>query len=212
MLFKPYLMFDFDGTLADSLKLGMVVANNLSRRHNYPPLTESDIESFRGIPLKEVFKRLRLPFYKLPFFVHQVKMEMSKHLDELQPFPDIPETLQALRDAGIPMSLLTSNSNKVVLPFLEKHGMDVFERYVCDVGLFRKSRALRKELKRQEVKARNPVYIGDEQRDISAAKHIRIPVIAVTWGFHPRHILEKQNPEYLIDRPRDLINLVGIGN
>lgn len=210
MLYKPYLMFDFDGTLADSLKLGLVIANDLSHRYDYPPLTESDIDSFRSIPLKEVFKRFRLPFYKLPLFVHQVKLELSKRLDELQPFPDIPKTLQTLASAGIPMSLLTSNSHSNVMPFLQKHGIDVFDWYVCDVGLFRKYRALGKQLKRQEIKARNPVYIGDELRDIRAAKHNHIPIISVTWGFHSRYLLEKQNPEYLIDRPRDLIDLVGI--
>lgn len=211
MLNRPYLMFDFDGTLADSINLGMIIANNLSRRCGYPPLTEEDIGSFRGMSLKEAFKWLRLPFYKLPFFVHQVKLELSKHIDDLMPFAEIPETLRTLQAAGIPMSLLTSNSHANVMPFLKKHEMDVFDWYVCDVGLFRKSQALSTQLKRKEAEERNPVYIGDEQRDIRAAKHNHIPIISVTWGFHPRSMLEKLNPEYLIDRPRDLLEIVGIG-
>ncbi|MBM4402963.1 MAG: HAD hydrolase-like protein [Candidatus Cloacimonetes bacterium] len=212
MLNRPYLIFDFDGTLADSIKLGLTIANDLSHRYGYPPLTEEDIDKFRGLPLIEAFKHLQLPFYQLPFFVRQVKLELSKRLGDLQPFPDIPEVLQTLQRAGIPMSMLTSNSYANVMPFLIKHGMDVFDWYVCDVGLFRKSRALTKQIKRREIGDRNPVYIGDEQRDIRAAKHNHIPVISVTWGLHPRSLLEKLNPEYLIGRPRDLIDIVGIGS
>jgi phosphoglycolate phosphatase len=205
---KPYLLFDFDGTLADSLSLGLCIVNDLSDHFGYHPVTPEEMEILRGQSLTAVFKRLHLPIYKLPFFVHNVKAELTKRLSELKPFAGIPEVLDELKAKDIPMALLTSNSINNVLPFLKKYGMNVFDWFEVDVGLFNKSHALAKQLKRKEISTCKPIYIGDEVRDIKAAKHTHLPIISVTWGFQPRSLLEKLHPEYLVDTPLELLEVI----
>jgi phosphoglycolate phosphatase len=204
---NPYLLFDFDGTLADSLSLGLRIVNDLSERIGYKPISQDEMEVLRGQPITAVFKRLHLPIYKLPMFIHHVKTELTKRLSELQPFDELPEVLNKFKQAGISMALLSSNSINNILPFLKKFDMEVFEWYDCDVGLFNKSRALHKQTQRPEIKFMQPVYIGDELRDIRAAKSNRIPIVSVTWGFQPKYLLEKNHPDYLVDTPKELTDL-----
>ena len=52
------------------------------------------------------------------------------------------------------------------------------------------------------------VYIGDEERDIAACKKCKISIIAVTWGFDSKELLEKNNPHYLADTPKELLEII----
>ncbi|MFZ1324135.1 MAG: HAD hydrolase-like protein, partial [Candidatus Saccharimonadales bacterium] len=57
------------------------------------------------------------------------------------------------------------------------------------------------------LKRKDTVYIGDETRDIQAARMAFIRAVSVTWGFNTRRILEKQRPAYLIDTPEELLSI-----
>ena len=57
------------------------------------------------------------------------------------------------------------------------------------------------------LKRRETVYVGDETRDVQAARFALIKVVSVTWGFNTKEILRKQRPYYLIDEPKQLLNL-----
>lgn len=52
------------------------------------------------------------------------------------------------------------------------------------------------------------IYVGDETRDVEAAKKVGVKVIAVTWGINSEKILRKQNPDYLIVKPKELIEVL----
>ena len=62
-------------------------------------------------------------------------------------------------------------------------------------------------LKEKNFSNGDMVYVGDEVRDIKAAKKARVRVIAVTWGLNSRKILEKEHPDYLVDRPQELLKI-----
>ena len=49
------------------------------------------------------------------------------------------------------------------------------------------------------------VYIGDGEVDIATAKNANLPMVAVTWGFRDRAVLEKLCPDAIIDRPCELV-------
>ena len=58
------------------------------------------------------------------------------------------------------------------------------------------------------LKAEEMLYIGDEIRDIKAAKKAGIAVAAVTWGFNSRESLAAEKPDYLLDRPEDFLQFL----
>lgn len=202
-----YLLFDFDGTIADSFKLGLAIINELSFKYGYTTVSEEELNEMKGLPVFAILKRLHLPFYKIPFFAHEVKISLNAKLGELCPIAGIPEVLQKLKSNNIPMALLTSNSIDNVIPFLDKFEMNVFNWFDCDVGLFNKSRHIHKQIIKRKLMDYNCIYIGDEVRDIKAARECNIPVISVSWGFQSKLQLSKYNPDYLIDTPVELQKL-----
>ena len=52
------------------------------------------------------------------------------------------------------------------------------------------------------------VYVGDEVRDIKAAKRAGMKIIAASWGYNEREALEKYKPDLIVDRPVELIEVV----
>jgi len=202
---KPYLLFDFDGTLADSLHLGLAIANELSSQYGYQPLTEEELDYLRGQPLSTIFKRVHIPFYRIPAFLLQGKKRLNERLSELQPISGMPEALHTLKAADFKMALLTSNALDNVLPFLERYNIKVFDWYCCDIGLFQKTAALNREIEKRGLLKKDVFYIGDEARDIRAAKAVKIPMLSVSWGYQPRSLLETYHPEHLLDTPDELV-------
>ena len=78
--------------------------------------------------------------------------------------------------------------------------------FVCSVrSLFGKGRAINNVLRSQNIKPEEAIYVGDEARDIEAAKKNKVKIIAVSWGFSSRKILEEYVPDLLINDPEELI-------
>ncbi len=202
-----YLLFDFDGTIADSFKLGHAIINELSTKYGYTAVSEEELNNMRGLPVFAILKRLHLPFYKIPFFAHEVKISLNARLSELCPIAGIPEVLQKLKANNIPMALLTSNSIDNVIPFLDKFKMNVFDWFDCDVSLFNKSRHIHRQIIKRKLLDYKCIYIGDEVRDIKAAKECNIPIVSVSWGFQSKLQLSTYKPDNLIDTPSELLSL-----
>lgn len=204
----PYLLFDFDGTIADSFHLAMEILEDLRPIHNLPLLSETELYEMRGLSIPAILSKLGISIFALPSLIHNTKKYMHQRLNDLKPIAGMPEVLQELKRRNIPMALLTSNSSENVLPFLDKHEINVFDWFDFDVNLFNKSRHIRHQMHKRDLMESNCIYIGDETRDIKAAKDNKIPVISVTWGLHPATLLEKHNPDYLIDTPVNLLSLI----
>jgi len=206
---KPlYLLFDFDGTIADSFRLGMAILDDLRPFFNLPLLSDEELYAMRGLPIPVIFKKLGISIFKLPGIIHHAKKSMHLRLNELIPIVGMPEALQHFHKMKIPMALLTSNSSENVLPFLDKHLINVFAWFDFDVNFFNKSRHIRIQMHKRNLMEYNCIYIGDETRDIKAAKDNKLPVISVTWGLQPTVLLEKHKPDYLIDTPTTLLGLI----
>jgi phosphoglycolate phosphatase-like HAD superfamily hydrolase len=52
------------------------------------------------------------------------------------------------------------------------------------------------------------VYVGDEERDVVAARQAGVDIAAVTWGYNSPELLAVQEPDYLIDYPDELRTLL----
>jgi phosphoglycolate phosphatase len=54
----------------------------------------------------------------------------------------------------------------------------------------------------------NTVYIGDSEVDVETARNCNIPCIAVSWGFRDREELQTAGADYMINHPKELLDLV----
>jgi len=206
---KKVVIFDFDGTIAETLDSIVNVMNGLSDELGYRKVTGEDIDELRNKNPKEILKDLGISILKLSFVGKRIKSELNKKIEYVPPVSGIEEALLELKKTGYKLGILTSNSKDNVSKFLKKNNLDLFDFIHSESSIFGKSRVINDFLKNQCIKLGEVIYVGDETRDIAAAKKTNIPIIAVSWGFNSKQILENQNPDFLIDEPRQLIEIMG---
>ncbi|HEX2921412.1 MAG TPA: HAD hydrolase-like protein, partial [Bacteroidales bacterium] len=117
--------------------------------------------------------------------------------------------LLQIRNSGLRMGILTSNSAYNVGMFLKyNHLSDFIDFIYSDKSFFGKDIVLRKLLNHEKILKEDAIYVGDETRDIEASRKVGIPVIAVVWGFHNRKTLASLNPDQIADTPEDLMGCI----
>ena len=201
------ILFDFDGTISDSHEAAIEVYNSLSDRFGHRKVDKTEVSTLRNRTTKEVFEILGLSPLKLPFLVREARKKLQLRINTITPFEGMAEALAELKRQGYRLGILTSNSQDNVLQFLKVHGMDVFDFVHSGASIFGKAKVMRNLLSKQGISASQVAYVGDETRDVEAAKAAGIRTISVTWGFNSRQILETVNPDSILDSPLELAKL-----
>ena len=200
---NSFILFDFDGTIADTISAGLEIINSHAEKYGYKRL-DGDINThFSALQL---VKLAEVKLWKLPYLIYQLKKKLSEKSDELKVLPEAPELIKKLNDAGYELGILTSNSLKTVKSFLKKYQLDSFFTFLrTDVSLFGKKKALAKAKK---VINKKIVYIGDELRDIEACRKNDIPIVSIPWGLNSYEALEEHNPGLVAKTADEAYNLL----
>lgn len=202
------LIFDFDGTIADSFEVVLQISNQLAKEFGYPVVQPDEIETWRNLSSREIIKRSKISPLRLPFLLRRLQRELNQEICYLQLIPGMKEALLALHQQGTRLGIVTSNSCENVNAFLAIQNLtDIFEFVGSGLSLFGKGRIIQRLIQRHRLQPADVLYVGDETRDIEAARTIGIQVIAVTWGFNTTAALAAENPDYLIHHPQDLLHL-----
>lgn len=202
------LIFDFDGTIADTLPFTINAAIEINNKLGLLENQKIDFEYFRSVDSTEFFEKLEIPKLKLLYFVLKYQRRLVKKLDEINTFDGMTEVLHEIKRRGVDMGIVTSNSSKNVNIFLENNNLKYFDFVYSSINYFNKSKMLNRAIRKYNMDKNNVVYIGDEVRDIQAAKTSGIKVCAVTWGYNFETVLSKYNPDYIVSRPIDLLDLI----
>jgi len=203
------IIFDFDGTLADTLDAIVGITNRLALEFGYKPTSPEELDQVRNLSSREIFKQSGISLFKLPFLLKRVKANLHQEIPSLKPLSGIQEALFQLKCEGHKLGILTSNSEENVTLFLREHGMqDLFSFVYSATTIFGKHRLIEKIMKTNNLNSEEVVYVGDETRDIESSQKVKIRVIAVSWGFNSKSALAEHNPDFLIDRPGELIEVM----
>ena len=123
----------------------------------------------------------------------------------------MPEALRELQALGYSLGIITSNTEVNVQIFLRSHGLEFFDFVRCSSKLLGKARMIRSVIRRQHVRAADILFVGDETRDIEAAKKVGIRMAAVTWGYNSRRSLEAMKPDFVFENPGELVAFLANG-
>ena len=207
MLIKA-LVFDFDGTIADTWKVIFKILREHQEEWRLPEITKETIADFRGKPFFELIKKYNIVLLKLPFIVSKTQKELKSRMVQVSLFKGIKEVIMSLKKRGYPLGILTTNSKENVLYFLKHHGLDIFDFIQSERSILGKDKGLRNILDKNNLQPTEVLYIGDEIRDIDACKENNVKIISVTWGFNTKKILKKNKPDFLVDTPSEILKIV----
>lgn len=203
------ILFDFDGTIADTVEVGVAAFNELARRYSFSEITPQNANMLREKGPRAAMKELSIPLLKVPLVVRTLRKGVRSIIPTLQVTDGMKDVVANLKERGYRLGIVTSNSEDNVRAFLENNGMDQFFDFIrAGVGVFSKSLAIKRTIVREGLERTGTVFIGDEIRDIEAAKKNKLKVIGVTWGINSREGLAVAQPDYIVDTAVELVALL----
>jgi len=202
------IIFDFDGTLADTIDILLSITNRLSAEFGFKSATKEELAQLSNLNSWQILQYSGISIFKFPLLIRRLKAELHREVPHIQLFPGIKEVLLELKKRGFQLGIITSNSRENVLGALEKNGLQDTFTFIYSGSTFGKHKVINKWLRIENIHTEKVVYVGDEIRDIDAAKKTGIKVIAVGWGFNSPQALAAQNPNFLIERPQELIEIM----
>lgn len=202
------IVFDFDGTLVNTLDFLIEIAGSLSVEFGLEKITEEKIAVLRNKGLREFIKEYKIPLFKIPSMAKRLNQEINKRVDRLEMFEGLESVLVHLSH-NYKLGILTSNNKNNVLKFLSNNDIEFFDFIYSGISSFGKDKVLKKMLRERSLKKEEVIYIGDEIRDIVAAKKVGIASVAVTWGINTKEAFstEKHKPSFVVNNPKELGSL-----
>ena len=200
-------IFDFDGTLADSADWVMRTFNDLAREHGFRRASEDELRMLRGRSNREIVRYLGVPAWKLPTIAADARRRFARDIRLIKSFPGIDELFEALKAHGALIAIVTSNSEENVRTILGPANAAKIDFYDCGASLFGKARKLRHVIARSKVAPDRTICIGDETRDIEAAKEVGAASGAVTWGYATEAILIAHEPTVVVRTMQEIEKL-----
>ena len=204
------LIFDFDGTLADTLPHLVRLSNQLAAEYGYRVITDDDTDTLRGMRASGVLRWLNIPLTKMPVIARRLKAKLADEMSIVRPLGTIKDVLATLHDTYT-LGIVTSNSVANVQLFLEANDMSYFTFVRSSTVLLGKSKVLRRLLREERLKVAETLYIGDETRDVIAARACGMDTVAVSWGGNDTAQLQSTQPWALIHQPEELLTVVNRG-
>jgi phosphoglycolate phosphatase len=197
-----YIIFDFDGTLADTFEMMKEIVKS-----EFKDISDKDFELLRDEGIKGLMKRKNIHIWELPQMVLRFTSAM-KNKENVKLFPEVLKSLRIL-SKSYKLGIVSSNSEKNIIQNLKKHNVqNLFDFIFSQSSIFGKDKILKKMCKKYQINPSEAIYVGDEDRDIIAAKKNKIKNIAVTWGYNSEKKLKEVNPDIIVNSPKEIIEKI----
>jgi phosphoglycolate phosphatase len=197
-------LFDFDGTLLDSLDWFLGVFNQVADRYKYKRLAPGDLDRLRNTDARSILRHLGIPAWKLPLIAHHLRSLSARDTTSLRLFAGVPAMLAELRAAGLQLAIVSSNAEENVRRLLGPASAHV-AHFACGASLFGKPAKIRAALRATGIEPRASILVGDEARDVAAAAAAGIDSAAVAWGYSAPSYLRSLSPAIFFERIEDIV-------
>ena len=207
------VLFDLDGTLADTVGLILSCYRHTMRTHlgEAPP----DEEWIRGMgtPLRVQLAAFARSPEEVDAMAHTyVTLQKQIHDEMVGAYAGVPELLAALETAAVPMALVTSRRIEMTRRTLAHCGFTRHFQVIVtpDEVTNPKPDAEPVLLALEQLGSpppRRTLFVGDSPHDIEAGRAAGVRTVAALWGPFPRAIVLAAAPDYALDQPLDLLAL-----
>jgi len=211
------LIFDLDGTLVDTARDVHFCINQARAQMGLPPISLEQAQQSIG-PGPNKFVEIVLPPEKrdrLDDFIRIFRGFYLGHLsDHSRPFPGVEGVLTELQRQGFVLVVATNKPRRYTEKLLRDVGLWSCFSYILtpDDVANRKPEPdiVFKALEVTQTQPGEALFVGDTDNDILAGQAAGVPTCGVTYGYGSRELLRQLNPDFLIDRPEELLDIVSI--
>lgn len=201
-----YVLFDFDGTIANTYPVIVEILNQIAPEYGTKQLSITEYQKLRHEHMLGAVRALGVSWYQLPFFLNRVRNELFERLDDVGMFPGMSDVIRELTDSGFSLGIVTANTKKNVDYFLLRQNIAPFFHFTRATSFFfGKTGTIKNICRGFQLNPETTWYIGDEVRDVEAAQACGLRNIAVSWGVNDRSLLTEAGPDLLIDEPIEIV-------
>ena len=208
------LLFDFDGTLADTA-LGIILTmQETFRTMGLPVPDEEAVKQTIGLPLVEGVRLLGNLSQEDSERGVQIYRSLfpTFELQHIVMFPEVPDTIKKLSEKGFRLAICTSRGKTSLERILSRYGLlDYFETAVTNSDNLTPKPApdmVLALLERMDISADEAIVVGDTTFDIRMGSGAGCRTIAVTYGNHTPEQLESVSPTHIINRFDEIIDFL----
>lgn len=198
------VIFDYDGTLANSAPWFAGVLNEVARKYRFREVAPGELERLRGQDSVMLMRHLGVSRWKLPFIARHMRKLAARDRAQIKLFLGVDAALKSLHAAGFRLAIVSSNARTNVEAQLGHDLAGLIEHYACGASLFGKAKKFRQALEATAVTPDAALAIGDELRDIEAARQVGMASGAVAWGYADPATLEAQRPTLMFHNVEDI--------
>jgi phosphoglycolate phosphatase len=177
------VLFDFDGTLADSLGWVAGAMDRLAVRMNLPRMSPEALERYRESSPASIMSGMGIPLWKIPRIVTEMRRMMNEDIGTIRLFPGVEEFVHRMRGCGVKLGVVSSNSEENVRRVLGPELAGQFVVMGCGASILGKPPKLRRAAREAGVPLERTLYVGDELRDLEASAKAGMEFAAAGWGF-----------------------------
>jgi phosphoglycolate phosphatase len=196
--------FDFDGTLADTMPWFNSILNTVADKYGFRKIDAAERDQLRHRDAGEILKFLGIPLWKLPAIMAHVRTLMQEIDPSVRLFDGVPDALARLKAGGLRLAVVSSNSLENVQRVLGPETAALFDDYECGTDLFGKAAKIERLLQRHDTPPERFLLVGDEMRDIDAARKAGVRVGSVAWGYNHVDALRDRGPDELFMQVAEL--------
>jgi phosphoglycolate phosphatase len=198
------VIFDFDGTLADSFDWFLSVVPELAAKHKFRSFGRDELDELRGYSAAKMLVHFDVSPLRLPAIGRHLHKLAARDAEKISLFEGVEQMLADLVTRGAIVAVVSSSAEANIRRILGAKNVAHISYFECGAALFGKRSKIRKVLRKCRVAAKEALYVGDEVRDIEAARAEGVPFGAVGWGFTHKHALLERGPEESFDVVSDI--------
>ncbi len=210
------VIFDLDGTLADTLGDLTAAVNFALHKYGYPAHGTAELKNFVGDGVRKLLMRSLPPEKRSPGDVelllpHFLEYYGENYLERTIVYGGMPELVGELKRRGMRLAVISNKVHHMTVKVVEMLYPGMFEVVLGQQdGLPAKPDPyfLNESVKILDVKKEECVFVGDSGVDMQTALNGGVTPVGVLWGFRGRDELEQAGAWQIAGSPEELLELI----